>query len=310
MPEEINLDSIPAPKNNKPQDAPAVKTAADAFREYLAAPIESVIPWELTELPSKGMYYDWADGEIKVRAMSQKAEQVLATQRLAQTGQSIDYLFNECVQLPNNMDPSELLVGDRMYILYYIRGITHGNMYEFGVTCPNDDCGRVSQHTYDLNDLASTIKWADPSIGKEPFDIHLPRMSESVGLDSYAQIRFLRGYDTNEILAKKRAKRKMTEGSRSRVYNTNYQKKTIDSIDTSLSDNLAKLIVSVNGVNDQFAIGQFVNKMHAADIAEIREFLKQYTPGIDNTVTISCPECENDFNIQLPISDSFFRPVK
>jgi hypothetical protein len=284
----------------------------------IGASEDQLIPWEECHLPSKGLYYGWPDGMVMVRAMGQAAEKVLATQRLAQSGQSIDYLFRECCKFPNGFDPVDLLLGDRVFLLYYIRGITHGNFYEFAVTCPNTSCGAVSTHTYDLNDLARTITWSKPEAGGEPFRIVLPYMSKAVGREFWVGVRFLRGYDANDILAKRKMKQKMTAKPGGGVktkgaspFEARKQRQAeSQAIDDSITDNMSKIIVSVFGVTDQLTIRQFVDKMHAQDTATVRDWLKDNTPGIDTTVTVTCPECSTEFTVELPITENFFRPSK
>lgn len=287
-------------------------SALDVINSYINTPDDQLIPWEDCTVPSRGIYYGWLDGNIKVRAMTQTCEKILATQRLAQTGQSIDYLFKECVRLPNDMPPEDLLLGDRIFLLYYLRGITHGNLYEFAVTCPNEECKATSTHTYDLNELAQTIKPANPNIGREPFRVHLPYMSRVTGKDCYVGVRLLRGYDTNQLLAQRRAKKKMygTQGPRARSVNVATQRRESEAIDNTVTENLERVIVHVLGVDDPFVIKQFVEKMHATDSSAIREFLRENTPGIDTTIVINCPSCGNEYNIELPITESFFRPTK
>ena len=46
------------------------------------------------------------------------------------------------------------------------------------------------------------------------------------------------------------------------------------------------------------------------DTAAIREWLRENTPGIDSTVTITCPSCDTSFTVELPITESFFRPTQ
>lgn len=338
-PEEINLDpNAPLPRSIVNND---VDTTQDDINQMhtavgdlsgLASPgisneellarilqmsDDKLIPWEECHLPSRGIYYGWPDGIIKVKAMGQTAEKVLATQRLAQSGQSIDYLFKECCQFPEGFDAADLLLGDRVFLLYYIRGITHGNMYEFAITCPNQNCEAVSTHTYDLNDLARTVVWANPSNGQEPFTVKLPYMTKAVGRDFYVGVRFLRGVDANDILAKRKARKKMfakpggvrSRGQRSPIDIRRQQQQT-QQIDDSVSENMGKIIVSVMGVTDHFTIRQFIEKMHAQDTAAVREWLRSNTPGIDNTVTVECPECTQEFTMELPITESFFRPSK
>jgi len=282
---------------------------------------DKLIPWEECHLPSKGIYYNWPDGMVRVRAMGQTAEKVLATQRLAQSGQSIDYLFRECVRFPDGFDPVDLLLGDRVFLLYYIRGITHGNMYEFAITCPNTTCNAVTTHSYDLNELSNTIKWAKSELGTEPFKVVLPYMSKAIGREFWVGIRLLRGYDANDILAKKKAKKRMfakpgggvrtnARAGEGMPLDPRRQQQQTQALDESVSENMNKIIVSVMGVTDVFSIRQIVDKLHAQDTAAIREWMKDHTPGIDNTVTVECPECGQDFTVELPITESFFRPSK
>lgn len=274
----------------------------------LNAPSEKLIPWEECTLPSMGYYYGWQDGVVKVRAMGQKAEKILATQRLAASGQSIDYLFRECCKFPENFDPAELLLGDRVFLLYFLRGITHGNMYEFAVECPNPECGATQTYSYDLNGLAATIKPANRALGKEPFRVVLPYLSQSMGREVWVGVRFLRAYDANDLVARRRNVRK-TQKKRGPA-NVNDQARQMVEIDNTLDDNLEKLIVNVMGVDDRAKIRQLVNRLHAQDTATIREWVKENTPGIDSTIEIDCQQCGNEFSVELPITDSFFRPSK
>jgi hypothetical protein len=318
MPKEIDLNS--KVENIKPtnvahspdlSDETSGLTNEQLLQYYLHSPEDKFNPWEETTLPSRGIYYDWPDGVVQVKAMGTAAEKVLANQRLAQDGQSIDYLFRECVRLQNNMDPTELLIGDRVFLLFYLRGITHGNMYEFVLTCPNDNCKESSTHEYDLNNLAETIIYADPGLGQEPFELTLPHISSIFKRDIKVGLRFLRAIDLNDMMAKRRARKKMFSrpgiARNKRDRNISSPAETADDM---ITDNLAKMIVNIAGVSDMYVIQDFVDKMHSRDSAEIREWMRDHTPGIDNTITIECPKCGNEYNVELPITEGFFRPAK
>lgn len=290
----------------------------EEFLDVLAnVPQEQLIPWEETSLPSRGIYYGWPDGTCHVRAMGQTAEKILATQRLASSGQSIDYLFRECCKFPAGFDAADLLLGDRVFLLYYLRGITHGNMYEFAVTCNNPECGAVSTHAYDLNDLVTTMRVADQSLGGEPFKITLPYLTEATGREVWVGVRFLRAYDANEMLARRRVRNKAFSkpagGVRAKtkpMVDPRAKQQEAIMLDSTLDDNLEKIIVSVMGVADRLRVRTFVQKLHAQDTAEIRDWLRNNTPGIDTTIDIECPECKSVFQMELPITESFFRPTK
>lgn len=288
----------------------------DVLRSILSSTEEQLFVWEMCRLPSDGALYGWPDGFIQVRPMTQTAEKALATASLAQSGQSIDYMFRECCRLPLGFDPINLLLGDRMFLIYYIRGITHGNIYEFAIPCPNPECREVSAHTYDLNDLARTIQRFDTSLGKEPFRVSLPHLSGMTGHDVYVSVRFLRGIDGNTMLAKKKA----ADARSARAVSPNRnplqakqeraKRKLIQTVDDGITENLEQVISGVMGNDDPMVIRSVVSKLHAADSAAIREWLRIHTPGIDTTIKISCPECNRDFTVELPITETFFRPQK
>lgn len=276
------------------------KSNQEVLDALLSLSKDDILPFESIRLPSGGLYYDGMvpNGEVDVRPMGLDEEKILATQRLAQTGQSIDYLFKNCVKFPNSFDPLNLLVGDRMFLLYYIRGITHGNMYEFVVECTNEECGASSSHEYDLNELSGTIKGPNRSLGKEPFKVVLPYYSSLAGREIWVRVRLLRGYDARSLTNKERLSRKI-EGRRHRKPLT---------VDETLEENMNLIIVDVMGSDDASKINMFIKKMHARDSATIREFIKENSPGIDTSIEIECPECNSRMKMELPVTETFFRP--
>jgi len=287
-------------------------TSEEFLNELMNIPEEQLIPWEECHLPSRGAYYDWPDGVVMVKAMGQSAEKILATQRLAQSGQSIDYLFRNCCKFPDGFDPADLLLGDRVFLLYFLRGITYGNIYEFMITCPNQDCGTTNSHKYDLNELAGTIVWADQSLGGEPFRVDLPYLSKTTNREVWVGVRFLRAVDANDMLAKRKVRKKIFArpgGVRSRANQQQQQQQQMQQLDETISENMEKIIVSVMGVSDPFQIRTFISRMHSQDTTTVREWLRLHTPGIDNTIVIDCPDCNNEFTTELPITESFFRPA-
>jgi len=286
-------------------------TAESLLQQIVTTSEDEWIPWEEIGLPSRGVYYGekLPGGVVKIRAMGIHAEKILATQRLASSGQSIDYLFNHCIQLPDGFDQSELLVGDRVFLLYALRGMTHGNIYEFVMKCPN--CEASSAHKYDLNELAGTTKYPDMSIGLEPFKVELPYTSESLKKKVWVKVRFMRGKDltfmANRVRFNKRAHGANVASGPGR------QREII--IDQTVTENLALIVESFGGegmsgeVKDRIRLKQLVEKLHAKDSSTIRQYLKDYSPGIDTTIQLECPDCGNESRTELPITESFFRPT-
>jgi hypothetical protein len=77
-------------------------------------------------------------------------------------------------------------------------------------------------------------------------------------------------------------------------------------IDDTLTENLQLVIMSVLGVTDRMKVNSFVRRMHASDTAAIREWLRDNSPGIDATINLNCQECGQEFQMELPITASFF----
>jgi hypothetical protein len=275
---------------------------------------EQLIPWEETTLPSKGLYYGWTSGVVSVRAWSAKIDKILATARLAQTGQSIDYMLKECCRFPDGFDIQDMLVGDQIYLLYYLRGITHGNEYEFATTCPNQQCGQTATHTIDLNELVNTIIWADESLGSEPFKINLPYLTKTTGRDISASIRFLRVRDASSIQRTKKAQNILGGSSRARIKPRDRVMQQVDhshdevALDDIVTQNIETVIVDIMGVTDRFKIKSIVNKMQSTDLAVIREWLSEHTPSIETMIEMQCAGCGETHRAMLPITESFFRP--
>jgi hypothetical protein len=146
----------------------------------------------------------------------------------------------------------------------------------------------------------------------------LPYLTEATKREVWVSVRFLRAYDANDILAKRKAKEKIkvrpgssvrTRGKQ-RPMNPAQQRQQMQQLDDTITENLEKVIVNVMGSSDPFKIRQFVSQMHAQDTATVREWLRENTPGIDNSVIVGCPECSTDHTVELPITESFFRPSK
>ncbi len=290
--------------------------ATDLLNRIVGMEEDKFIPWEEVTLPSQGAFYNGGipNGIVRVRAMGIHAEKILATQRLAQTGQSIDYLFEHCVQVPDGFDVRDLLSGDRVFLLYVIRGITHGNTYEFTMKCPN--CGTISTHMYDLNNLAYTMRGPDQMLGEEPFRVDLPYFSKTVGKKCYVLVRFLRGRDVSDVANRARFNRKV-HGKPPRLVGAKTESRSTNVvIDETLTENLNLVIKGFGfdgdakgAVGDPVQIKHLVDRLHARDTATIREFLKEKSPGIDTEIEIDCPECDHTFRTNLPITEGFFRPA-
>lgn len=255
--------------------------------------MDELIPWEDVTLPSQGAFYNGKipGGVVKVRGMGLYADKVLANQRLAQSGQSINWLLKQCVQWPDGFTSEDLLLGDQSALLYILRGITHGNVYEFALTCGK--CSSSSTHEYDLNELYKTVK--GPTFDKEPYQLELPYMSKKIGQTVTVGLKLLRVSDVHAIINNK----KLLKRGGIKVDD-----------ETSVEKNLSVVISDVNGDTNRVKIDKFIEKLHSSDSSLIRQFLDDNSPGIETKIDVTCPDCDNEMRVDLPITETFFRPKK
>lgn len=318
---EISLNpSAPAPSPQKPpspeqpESPGASKLKDDATSEevldfLISTNQDEFLPWEEIVLPSMGLFYGGRvpEGRVEVRPLGLSADKILSTGRLMQSGKALDKIFSSYVRFPDkNFDPLELLVGDRTFLLFYLRGITHGNIYEFVVKCTNDDCGQQSEHEYDLNLLADTIQ--HPKHKAEPIRVDLPYMTKKVGKPIWVDVRFMRGHDLRVLDERRKFSEKITGGSVRSIKTNKGPTTQQDRIDKALEDSLHLLVVSVNGVQDQHKIAQALKKFSSSDIQTINTFLDDNSPGVDLEVGIGCPHCNQEMRMNLPLTETFFRP--
>lgn len=304
--QEITPETVPQASQQVP---PQIESLLD---KIISRPTEDLIPWESVALPSCGVYYDGKipNGIVEVKAWGIQTDKIMATTRLAQTGKSIDYVLKSCVRLPNDFDHMNLLVGDRTFLLYYLRGITYGNEYEFLIECSNEDCGNAWTEIYDLNDLASTIIKPKTELGPEPFKVVLPNFTKMVNSEFCIHIRLLRGYDLSAMMSQKRMQKKLNPSARTRARTHKAIVAKDESFDETVEENLRLVITDAMGDNDPDKIERLVERMHAVDTATIREFLRDNSPGIETSIKVTCPECNTQMTLDLPITESFFRPTQ
>ena len=94
---------------------------------------ETKFPTEMVNLPSKGWFYDSANplasGEVEVKYMTAKEEDILTSQNLIRKGIVFDKLLNALVVSKIKLD--DMLIGDKNAVLIAARVLAYGKNYEF-----------------------------------------------------------------------------------------------------------------------------------------------------------------------------------
>ena len=305
---EIKVTKVEEPKLNL-----KVQTAGSSLTEVLDLILtkspDEFLPWEEITLPSGGKFYGdrMPEGKIKIRPMSLVTDKIMATDRFIQSGQVLEKIFQKCIKFPDpTFATTDLLNGDRVCILFYLRGITHGPEYEFSMVCSNESCKHLGTYNYNLNNVQNNI--THPTYDHEPVKLSLPYLSEITGKDFYVEMRYMREADAVQVAQMKKNRERMMP-SVVRSKNMPVQQLSDDQLDNYIEDQMSVCMVSVCGVKDPQKKIALIKRLHARDSSVIREFLSD-NPGIDTTIEIKCVACGQEMKTGLPITDTFFRPTK
>jgi hypothetical protein len=241
---------------------------------------ELKIPTETISLPSKGLLYPkespLAKGEIEMKYMTAKEEDILTNANYLRNGTVLDKLLQALIITPINYN--ELLIGDKNAILIAARVLGYGKDYLFEYD--------GKQYTVDLSSLPN--KQVDESLFRSSvneFTFTLP-FSENI-----LTFKLLTHGDEHKIEAEIKGLQKINPN-----------------VTTDITTRLKYIITSVEGKRDQKDIRDFVdNYLIAKDARALREYYNKISPDI-NLKYIPDDEDYVGEGINIPISINFFWP--
>ena len=246
---------------------------------------ELKLPTEKVSLPSKGLLYPkespLSSGEIEMKYMTAKEEDILTNSNFIRQGTVIDKLLQSLIVTPINYD--ELLIGDKNAVLIAARILGYGAEYSFKYV---NERGKEVEVTVDLSTLNE--KELDESLfkaGVNEFTFALPKSGNVV------TFKLLTHGDEKKIESEIKGLTKVNPNG---------------SFD--VTTRLKHMITSVNGDREQKNIRDFVdNYLLAPDARALREYYSKVQPDIKLKFI---PEDENytGEGIDVPISLNFFWP--
>ena len=247
---------------------------------------EKKLQTELVGLPSKGLLYPEGSplrtGNIEVKYMTAKEEDILTNQSYIKAGTVIDKLLQSLVVSP--IDFNDILIGDKNAILVAARVYGYGPHYVFNYTNPgtNED----EEVMIDLSEVQD--KEIDESLIKTPgineFEFTLPRSERVV------TFKLLTQRDENNIQLDLKNQRKLKR-------------------EAELTTRLKHTIVAVDGDTDKATIREFVDtELLAVDSRALRNYIKDMSPDVDLTFNFEGEDGTVVNNVQIPIGVSFFWP--
>lgn len=237
--------------------------------------------YEIVKLPSRGLFYPNGLSEVAVEYMTSKDEDMLTTPSLIESGAILDILLKRKIKTAD-VNPENLLVGDRNAIILFLRSSSYGSDYTVQVTDPRN--GNPFKTVVNLTKLNyKEIKEAPDSNGH--FIVELP-MRKKVVL-----FKLLTSGEEN-ILFKKAQAIQEAYGEEFNQYSTMKLKASI---------------VSIGGNTDRNYIDKFVDAMPALDAYTIRKKILDVSPDVDMMYEFETKD-HYTFKANLTVGVDFFFP--
>jgi hypothetical protein len=248
---------------------------------------KNTYPTEVINLPSKGMFYPEGSplrsGEIELKYMTAKEEDILTSTNLIQKGIVLDKLMDSLI-VTKGVKATDLLIGDLNAVMVAARILGYGKDYTIDINCPV--CEKEVTQTVDLTTLVNENEPTETST--KEFTLVLPISKAEV------KVKLLTRGD--ELAIEKESKA---------------LKKTNADIESDSTTRLRAMITSVNGDTSKGVIWQFVDNLLVRDARFLREQYRTYIPDVNFNFTVDC-DCTTDSPekkvMRLPIGTNFFWP--
>ena len=243
-------------------------------------------PTEMVTLPSKGLLYPEGNplkkGEIEMKYMTAREEDILTNQNLIQNGTVIDKLLQSLIVTPVNFN--DLLTGDKNAILIAARILGYGPEYDILLRHP--ETGIESKATIDLTKLED--KELDESIiveNKNEFEFTLPTSKKTI------TFKLLTHEDETkieqEIKGLEKLNRRGFEGT----------------------TKLKHVILSIEGNYDKKTVREFIdNAFLARDSRALRNHIKDISPDVTLQANAVFEDGAVESNVMFPLGSDFFWP--
>ena len=245
-------------------------------------------PTEVISLPSKGLCYPeghpLAKGEITIKLMTAKEEDILTSANLVKKGIHLDKLL-ESVVVEKGVNVNDLLVGDKNAILITSRVLAFGPEYEVTITDPNED--EPVRTTVDLSKIQ--IKEIDES--------RLNRANE---------------YTFTLPISKSTIKFKLlTHGDELAIQkDVEALQKTIKT-SNEITTRYRRIITEVDGNRDFGYISNYVsNRLLAGDSKALRKEIASISPDLDLKFEYESPYTGEKEALRIPFGIDFFYPTE
>jgi hypothetical protein len=280
-------ENYPKKASEEMSDAALKQAALQNFKQEEVKKYN--FPTEIVDLPTKGLLYAkdnaLATGQVEMKYMTAREEDILTSANLIKQGVVLDKLFQSMIVSRINYD--DLLVCDKNAIMIAARILGYGKEYAVEVQDPYSenkqkvviDLTTIEPKEYDFESIVP---------GQNEFTFVLPASKRTI---TY---------------------RLLTHGLEKKIKEDlkGYAKLTKNTgVDKELTTRLKNLITSVDGKSDTATINGFVdNELLAMDSRALRDEIKKVTPDLDMTFVFTSETTGETKVMDMPMDVSFFWP--
>ena len=245
-------------------------------------------PTEVITLPSKGLVYPESSplskGEITIKLMTAKEEDILTSTNLIKKGIQLDKLLESIVVEPG-VNVNDLVIGDKNAILITSRILAFGPEYITKIVDPFDS--EETEVNIDLTTIK--VKEVDESLlnRQNEYSFILPNSKTPI------KFKLLNHGDETAI-------NKDIEASQKTLKTSN-----------EITARYRRMIVEVDGNREFGYISNFVsNRLLAGDSKALRKEVNKITPDLDLKFDYTSPITGETEALRIPFGIGFFYPAE
>jgi hypothetical protein len=246
-------------------------------------------PTEVISLPSQGKCYSennpLSSGQVEIKYMTAKEEEILSSQNLIRKGVVLDKLF-ESIIVDRGINIDDIILGDKNAIMLAARILGYGPQYVVQIT---DEMGESNDVTVDVGKVKTKEIDFDKLSRENRY-----KFTTSTGVE--LEWRFLTHGDEKKIDVDVKAMQRLNKAS-----------------DTSseLTTRYRYMITSVNGDSSTSAITKFINTQFLTrDTRDFRKYINSLQPDINMEFEYENPNTGVVEVKPIPMGVGFFWPTE
>ena len=243
---------------------------------------------EIVSLPSQGLCYPETNplskGQIELKYMTAREEEILTSQSLIKKGVVLDKLF-EAIIVDKAINPDDIILGDKNAIMLATRILGYGPEYKVQI---QTSTGEIDEVSVDLGKVKTK-------------DIDFTKLNKEnqytfkTSLGNQLVFKLLTHGDEKKIDADVNAMKRLNKESGGSELTTRYR----------------YMLVSVDGKEDSKSITDFINnKFLSKDTKAFRDYLKTLQPDIKMEFDYTDPETGETEVRSIPMGVGFFWPAE